>query len=245
MDCGREWRDDRATDALRTWILRTLGCNVVGVELENEQLDVAIRDAQEYWMGAVGRTRTVDLTLTSAREYPDTAIGNDVDSVVDVYFDSQGDSLKGLYGWADVEVNPFEHVFDSRMGFSGINQYLMYREDAQEIVSSDRDWAWDRSRRVLIVSPYYAQIREVKVVYLSRCFDYNYLSTYEWLLFKEYALVKAMYMLATIRMKFPEKPSATGTYSMDGETMWANAEAREMRIEEKIQKLRRPMGPIT
>jgi hypothetical protein len=81
----------------------------------------------------------------------------------------------------------------------------------------------------------------VKVFYLSRCFDFASLATYEWLQFRQYALAKAMKTLATIRMKFPEKVSATGTFTMDGETMWANAEALEMQIEEKMRLMQRPV----
>jgi len=245
MNCGREWRDDRATDAIKQYILEELGCDVISVELSDNQLDNAIRKSQEYWLMWVGRKRSVDLTLTSAREYPAATIGSDVDSVIDVYFDSNDSSLRDIYGWADVEINPFEYVYQSRGGYSSLVQYMMYRDDAKKIVSSDMDWEWDRSRRVLIISPRYSSTNIVKVVYLSRCFDYNYLSTYEWGLFKEYALMRAMKTLATIRMKYPDKVSATGTYTMDGEAMWANAEAMEMRIEEKMRLLQRPVGIMT
>ncbi len=245
VDCGREWQSDRATDFIKEWILEELGCDVIGVELTDKHLENAIRKAQEYWLMWVGRVRSVDLILTSAREYPATVLGPDVDSVIDVYFDAYDTSLKDFFGWADVEINPFQYVYENRGGYSGILQYMMYRDDAKKILSSDRDWEWDRARRILVISPQYNNSRTVKVVYLSRCFDYDCLSTYEWGLFKDYALVRAMKMLATIRMKYSDKVSATGTYTMDGEEMYANAEAMEMRIEEKMRLMQRPVGIIT
>jgi hypothetical protein len=245
MNCGVEWSDNRATDVVKEYILDELGCDVIGVELTDKQLESAIRKAQEYWLMWVGRVRSVDLTLTSAREYPASVLGPDVDSVVDVYFDAYDSSLKDIFGWADVEINPFQYVYEGRGGYSGLVQYMMYRDDAKKIVSADRDWQWDKSRRILVISPENSNTRKIKVVYLSRCFDYNYLSTYEWHLFKEYALMRAMKTLATIRMKYSDKPSATGTYTMDGETMYANAEAMEMRLEEKMRLMQHPVGIMT
>jgi len=246
MSCGKEWQSgDRAIAKLKEYILRKLGCDVIGVELTDAQLEDAVHDAEEYWQMWVGRVRSVDLTVDSRREYPATDLGPDVDSVTDVFFDAYDHSLRDVFGWADVEINPFQQVYEGRGAYSAIVQYMQYRETARQIVSSDRDWMWDKTRRVLVISPRESSTRLIKVVYLSRCFDYGYLRTYEWALFREYAYCKAMRTLAHIRMKFPEKPSATGTFSMDGESMWANAEAMEMQIEEKMRLMQHPVGIIT
>jgi len=245
VDCHSDWSDDRADSAIGAWIKRKLGCDIIGVELSEEQLADAISDSREYWMMWVGRVRMVNLSLTSSREYPADAIGPDVDSVVDVFFDVKNEGWTDIYGWADVELNPFQYTYEGRGGYSGLAQYMMYRDDVRKITSADRDWQWDRARRTLILSPVHADLTNVMVSYLSRCFDYGVLSTYEWKLFKDYALMSAMKTLATIRMKFPEKPSATGTFTMDGSEMWANAEAMEMRIEEKMERMSRPIAIIT
>jgi hypothetical protein len=79
-------------------------------------------------------------------------------------------------------------------------------------------------------------------VYLSTQVDLRYLSNAEYWLFREYAQVQAMKTLAMIRMKYSDKPSATGTFSMDGDSVWANAEAREMELVEKIRQLQSPIG---
>lgn len=246
VNCGRDWRDDRATVKLKEWLLRKLGCDVVGVELSDDQLEDAITEAQEHWMQWVGRVRSVELLVQPGTvEYSADLLGPDVGSVVDVYFDSQGDGLHDVFGWADVEINPFQYVYEGRGGYSGIVQYMMYRESAKAIVSADKDWEWDHSRQMLILSPLNSDTRRVMVVYMSRCFDYHYLRPYEWNLFRQYALAKAMKTLANIRMKFPEKPSATGAFSMDGDTMYANAETIELNIEEKLRQMSHPTGILT
>lgn len=246
VNCGRDWRDERATEKLKAWILRKLGCDVQSVELSDDQLDDAITEAQEYWLMWVGMVRAIDLDIQpETLEYAASLLGPDVNSVVDVYFDTYDDGLWDIFAWADVEVNPFQWVYEGRGGYSGLVQYMQYREDARRIVSADKDWAWDKSRRVLIISPRFSQTRKVKVIYLSRCFDYEYLNTYEWKLFRDYALAKAMKTLANIRMKYPEKPGATGTFSMDGETLYANAETMELNTEEKMRQMQHPIGIIT
>lgn len=241
VSCGKDWADSLAIAKLKAWISRKLGCDVIGLELTDEQLDDAITDAQEYWMQWVGNTKAVDLTITDEkREYADTDIGTDVDSVVDVYFDTQGDSFNDVFGWADVQINPYQWVYSRQGGYSAINQFMMYREDANRIMSGDRDWEWDDSRKVLVISPRNSDTRTIKVVYISRCFDFTKMRTYEWNQFRRYALAQAMKTLSVIRTKYSDLPSATGTFSMDGETLWANAEAMEMSVEEKMSNLQRP-----
>jgi len=241
MSCGQEWKDDRATAKIKEWILRKLGCDVIGVELTDDQLEDALMEAQEYWQQWVGRVRSVDLPAAK-RECDASEIATDVDSVVDVFFGGHSAGVD-FFAWADVRVNPFQQMIGGRQGYAGIVQYQQYRKDLLKSISADFDWMWDRSRRVLVISRS-ALGQRIKVVYLSRCFDYEVLSSYEWKLFREYALYKAMRTLAVIRMKFPEKPSATGTFSMDGESMWANAEALGMQIEEKMRLMQRPVHII-
>lgn len=244
MNCNREWQDDRGTDFLKGWILRKLGCNVISVELEDEQLEDAIREAQEYWLMWVGSTKHVVLNV-SKFEYEASEIAPDIDSVVDIIWDTVDTSFRDLFAWADVEINPYQQVLGRNRGMSWILQYQQYREDAKRVFSADKDWMWDRERRVLVLSPATTSVQKVAVIYLSRCFDYAKLSTYEWKLFRDYALCMAMMTLAFIRMKFPDKPSATGTFTMDGEAMWANAEALKMQIEEKMRQMQRPCGIFT
>jgi hypothetical protein len=157
-----------------------------------------------------------------------------------------------MFGWAGVEIDPIQalHGYGQngyggyRTGNSALMQYMMHLEDTQRIASCDRDWQWDRARRTLIVSPNSGSTK-MMVFYLSRCFDYLALSTYEWSLFREYCLGKAMMKLAQVRMKFQDLPSATGTFAMDGESMYANAEAKLMQLEEKMRQMQRPCDIIT
>lgn len=236
------------TDAeLRTWIKRRLGDGVICVELTDAQLDVAIQDAKDFWRAWVGQPKMVLLTVTSATEYAEALIGPDVDCVVEVNF-PVSDDLTRLFSWADVEVNPYTWVYAGYGGYSALVQLMQYREMGQRVVSADLDWEWDRATRSLRIAPPPAMWaggsvgQQIGVVYLSTQVDLRYLSNAEYWLFREYAQVQAMKTLAMIRTKYADKPSATGSFGMDGDGMYANAEAKEQELVEKIRQLQSPLG---
>jgi hypothetical protein len=253
MSCGNEWKDDRASSRLKEWILRALGCDTISVELTDKQLDDCIDEAQNYWQMWVGNVKTSTVTLTSSHEYPAISISDDVDSVVDVIFDTNSDGFRNMYAWAGVEIDPIQALYGYGRGYGGnighgggnsaLVQYMMHLEDAQRIASCDRDWQWDKARRMLIVSPGSSSTK-MMVFYLSKCFDYLALATYEWTTFREYCLGKAMMKLGQIRMKYQDLPSATGDFTLDGESLYANAEAKLLQLEEKMRLMQRPCGII-
>jgi hypothetical protein len=237
------------TDAeLRTWIKRRLGDGVICVELTDEQLDIAIEDARMFSRAWVGQPKMVMLTLTQSTEYAEALIGPDVDCVCEVIF-PVSDDLTRLFSWADVEVNPYTWVYTGYGGYSALVQLMQYREFGKRIVSADLDWEWDRATRSLRISPQPSLWsmdgvagRQVGVVYLSTQVDMTRLSNAEYWLFREYAQCQAMKTLAMIRTKYADKPSATGSFGMDGDGMYANAEAREQELVEKIRQLQSPIG---
>lgn len=240
------WDDNtRTRTELVGWIKRKLGCGVVSVELTDEQLDDSVRDAEEFWQMWVGVVKSVDTVTTSDNVIPAASIAADLDSVVNVLFETTGDTLGQYFGWADVEFNPLQNYYGagSQGGYSNLVQYMAYMEDAKRVLSSDWDWDWDRTKRVLTLSPStMASGRRIRIIYLSREMSYAYLSSYEWKLFRDYALAKAMKTLAIIRMKYSDKPSATGSFAMDGDSMYANAEAIEVATEDKMRQMQRPVG---
>lgn len=236
------------TDAeLRIWIKRRLGHGVICVELTDEQLDIAIDDAKMFWRAWVGQPKMILLTLTSSTEYAESLIGTDVDCVVEVSF-PVSDDLSRLFSWADVEVNPYTWVYSGYGGYSALVQLMQYREMGQRVVSADLDWEWDRATRSLRIAPPPSMWsggsvgQQIGVVYLSTQVDLRYLSNAEYWLFREYAQCQAMKTLAMIRTKYADKPSATGSFGMDGDGMYANAEAREQELVEKIRQLQSPIG---
>lgn len=242
------WENNiRSRVQLRSWIQRKLGLGVIHVEITEDQLDDAIMEAEEYWQMWMGVTKSKLITRGNSVAIPAADIGPDVSSVVDVYFSAVGDAIGRMYAWADVEYNPFQEALGGgHSGYADIVQYLQYKEDGMRIASSDQDWNWDRSTMELTISPNTIPAgSKMMVIYLSRDMDYAFLAPHEWKMFRDFALAKAMKTLSFIRSKFSGLPSATGEFTMDGDSMWANAEAMEMIIEEKMKALQPPTGIIT
>lgn len=233
----------RTEAEVKEWICRRLGSPIVGVELTDDHLDDCITAAKEYWQMWVGQCKAVKMNLSGSTEYSEADMGvTDLDYVVDVIFAVQTSNLVDFFSWADVEIDPFQYVFSGEGGYSMLVQYMQYREMGKRIVSSDRDWEWDKTKRRLIITPKEIDTPMVEIFYISRTMDIGYLESYEWRIFREYALAQAMKIIATIRMKFSDKPSASGSFAMDGDAMYANAEGIEQMVEEKIRNLQTPVG---
>ena len=224
---------DRESD-VKEWICRRLGKPVINVELTNDQLDDAVMLAKEYWQMWVGQCKAVhseaDMGVT------------DLDYVTEVVFAYSSSSLTDFFAWADVELNPFQYVFSGEGGYGALVQYMQYREMGKRIVSADRDWDWNKAKRRLIITPRETTTPLVEIFYVSRDIELSYLTTYEWRMFREYALSQAMKTLAHIRMKFADKPSTTGGFTMDGDSLYANAEGMEQQVEEKMRSLQTPVS---
>jgi len=233
----------RFTEAqVKEWVCRRLGKGVVKVELTDDQVDDAINEAKEWWQMWVGQCKSVLFTLTGGTEYPEALIASDIDSIVDVVFEIESASFANLFSWADVEVNPYTWIYGGEGDYSTLVQYMQYREMAKQITSSDKDWDWDRAKRSLIITPTPDAGARVLVTYISTTMVVDYMTNYEMRIFRNYALAQAMRTLGMIRMKYAEKPSAMGGFSMDGDAVWANAEAMEADAEEKARQLQAPTG---
>ena len=233
---------DRESD-VKEWICRRLGKPVINVELTNDQLDDAVMLAKEYWQMWVGQCKAVQMTLTGTTEYSEADMGvTDLDYVTEVVFAYSSSSLTDFFAWADVELNPFQYVFSGEGGYGALVQYMQYREMGKRIVSADRDWDWNKAKRRLIITPRETTTPLVEIFYVSRDIELSYLTTYEWRMFREYALSQAMKTLAHIRMKFADKPSTTGGFTMDGDSLYANAEGMEQQVEEKMRSLQTPVS---
>ena len=230
------------TDAeLRIWIKRRLGDGVICVELTDEQLDVAIGNAKDFWRSWVGQPKMILYTTTGSSTIDEADLGDDVDCVAEVNY-PVSDSLTRLFNWAEVEVNPYTWVYAGYGGYSALVQLMQYREMGRRIVSADLDWEWDRAQRKLVLMPPPDAGQQIGIVYISTEVDARKMTNYEQFLFKEYAQVQAMKTLSFIRIKYADKPSATGSFGMDGDAIYANADAREKEIEDKIRNLQYPVG---
>ena len=223
------------------YITRKLGGGVVCVELTPDQLLDAVEQAKQWCQQWIGRQRTATLVATGATEYAIPAAWG-CESVTDVIFELNTDSLTDVWKWADVEVNVAD-ITAVRPNYSYVDlvQRQQYLELGRRVLSGERSWDWDRARERLVVTPAPNSGETLLVYYLGTTLDLSYLKSYEQKLCLDYALAQAMETLGYIRTKFAELPTASGSVSLNGDTLLSNAQQLMDKCEERARTLAQPM----
>jgi len=221
---------------LKEFILVRLGKGIVDVELTDVAMGFAIDEGKRFYAAHFGQVKMIVLAINQNTEYDESLIGDDVDAVVEVNFPVDGNSFNNLWSWAGVDFDPATMAYAQSGDYSALVQYMQYREQGRRIVSADRDWEWDASRRKLIITPRPDSSR-VMVAYLVtfKGIDLAKVRGWEEHLVQDYALGSAMMTLGNIRTKYADKPSATGAFTMDGDILYANGEQMRAEVIEKAR----------
>ena len=227
---------------VKAWVSRRLGASVVNVELTDADYSDGLDDAKRWFSGIIGQLKAYELTLTGVNEYDVPA---DCESVTNVIFDDENSELWNIYDWADVRLSPLSfEAYNRGYGIgdlSYITQSLQYQSEAMRTLSADNDWEWDRARQKLVLYPEsLTGVSKAMVYYLVNSLDLSKLNTYEYDLIRRYALGSCMEILGYIRTKYGELPSATGSMSLNGDTLLGNADAIKVDAQERATKLREP-----
>lgn len=231
---------------ITAYIARYLGEGVVGVELTADMLSDSVIVAKQWFSSLIGQLQFAEITVPpSGGEVARVAVAADCMSVVEVSFDVSTSGLFDQFDWAGVQLGPLSFGMSGNFGgggYSSLVQSMQYREQAKSILATNRDWTWDYGKGALLLYPTGGSSIGTKaaVWYLSNKVDLEKLQTYEYLLLKKYALAESMQVLANIRMKYSEMPSATGTISMNGSDLMTNGEALKADLQEQAKALRAP-----
>ena len=237
---------------IKGFISRTLGAPTVAVELTDDQYDDAISEAKFWFMGLIGQMKNKVLTVQPDGGAFDVA--DDCLSVVECYFDIQRAGLFDQFSWAGVELNPLGFGMYGAYGsygtigggYSDIVQSMQYLEQARRILSADRDWEWDYQAKKLRIYPTSGDIgTNVFVVYMVDEMDLSKVRPYEYRLIRKYALAEAMTTLGNVRSKYADGPSATGSITLNGSDLIANADMIRDTVREQILALRPPANFFT
>jgi len=75
--------------------------------------------------------------------------------------------------------------------------------------------------------------------------DLSRISSTDYWFIMRWAFAETQQILAQIRTKYAEWPSATGSITMNGDTLFTNGEALKSDLDEKIRSMREPLPIIT
>ena len=229
------------------FVRRALGEGVVGVELEDEQVNDATTSALLWWQGIVGWYR--EATVNINPQGGDFDVPDDCQEVYQVHFDEPRDKILDVFDWAGVELAPvgYGSYFSTPSGaYSYILQWQDYIQQGQKIVSVDPDWQYIRDTRKLRIFGGNNRTEigignQVHIVYMASSPDISKLHQYEYELVRKYALAESMVKLGAIRSKWISVPSSMGETTLNGDSLIANAETMKAELEEKAKQYRRPM----
>lgn len=233
--------------AMALYVQSMLGYPVMKVELCASNYVDIVEDAELWLMTYVGQVKRNQVTLVAGQvEYE---VPSDVEMVLDVAFPGRGngDSLVNFYANPLTSDDLSGLPSDTLMGgqksggmVSGIVQELQYWKLVERALSSDRMWHWDRPSRTLTIRP--QGVGGIALYwYASTRFEYTFLSSSEKSFLRRRAVAIAKMTLGNIRSKYDAIPGASGSISMNGSDLVAQAQEEIITLTEDLMKSRPPV----
>lgn len=221
----------KVIEAIKEYVLLMLGAPVLDLELDEQQLDMAVKQTlqvMEYYAPReyfryhtfatspgksvyemppdVGYIRGVHYRQTAEFAFQSAELGG---SIPIEYF-YPGGSYSSIQGGM---MDPIQPIW-GRMGEWTL--YKMYERMYSRVSSGLGGWEFVGGYRHIKLYPIPHRAYRVIVHYMQRCHDWNEVT----LSMQEGALAHAKMMLGTIRKKYLSPPGPGGGMQLDGESMY-------------------------
>jgi hypothetical protein len=231
--------------AIKDYILFSLGWPMVRVELEDRHLTLAIIDAITLWYKKAGYIEyNYRIAIPNGNIVPIPADIRPV-TIRDILFNPQlVDSFsRGLVMSGDEDelgkyVFPMQGFNNLLANFDMVGYYMFTQrlDDFRKIVGIDR-W-WDIMNGQIHLYPAAASFPEIAIVYRALPEEAE-IESENWI--REYALAKAKHMLATVRGKLTGFQVAGGNLSGDADTLRSEAKEEMAALRTELDSLQRPL----
>lgn len=258
-DLGPRRNRSKVIGQIKDYVLAMLGAPVVEIELDDQQLDIAVDEAlavfeeyapQEYFEylvfnttpgqsvykmpAEVGYIRDVSYKQSGSMAFTSSDLGG----VLPVEYFYPGSAGAGAA--AGGMMNPSSPMW----GNAG--EWVLYKQYEQmysRLASNIGGWEWLSDYQHIKVYPIPMAVHKVIVHYIQKHKDWKRVSH----AMKEGALCFAKIMLGRIRSKIKNPPGPNGGVQLDGDTLLSEGNAEKEKWEERL--LTRfgdgPQGPIT
>jgi len=238
-------------ESIKDFIKNRFGFGVVDVELTDSQLNHAIGEGKRWFCTYQSQTKFLVIPSVSG-DFID--VPEDCDNVVDVLFEDQ--SIASFFDWAGIGWNAYDPFFgNSSIGGYGntanaFSDYIMLMqrwEIGRNVLGMDTDWEYSSyDRKIKLYPSAHSVGKNVAIIYSvnAEYLKLEKLHSKFYRLVSEYSYAIAMETLGYIRSKYSDLPSATGTLTLNGDTLLSNAEILRMGLYEQITKIRGVTGFI-
>ena len=224
----------------RDKLRRKFGDGTIGVELTDDQLSDCINDAVTWFAKymRIGRNKSTTINLVtndSMYEMPDDCV-----SVTRVITNARPLEVPSVsMEW----VNPNLSRLPGRRsdgGLAGIVQDQQYMSMGNRVLGNALVFRWIEHDRKLVLHRVQAGDTFATVEYVSSDFNSDQLKPeHHGILFRR-AYAEACEVLGQIRSKYSDWPTASGSVSMNGDTLLSNADSMRLTLDEEIKKLQPP-----
>lgn len=239
---------EKVRENIKDYVLMMLGAPVVKVELDSQQLDLAVDQSLKIFEEYAGREFFDYYTFSTQAGKSVYKMPDDVGIIRNVFYMEQGANFafnsSDLGGSLPLEyfypgsassytqgmINPVQPIWGNMGEWVLFKQYEnMYARTSSQIGG----WEWISDLGYIKLYPVPCRCQKAMVHYLQKCKDWKEVTQ----AMQEGALAHAMIMLGNIRGKYLQPPGPGGGMALDGEYMRTKGwELKEKWQEELIYK---------
>lgn len=220
---------EKTRENIKDYVLLMLGAPVVKVELDDQQLDLAVDQSMKIFEDYAGREFFDYYTFPSIPGKSVYKMPDDVGMIRNVFYKEQGTfAFTGSDLGGVIPLDYFYPGSGSAMSAGMLNptqpiwgnmgEWVLYKQYEQmysRISSNLGGWEWVSDFGHIKLYPTPCRSHTVMVHYLQKCKDWKEVNQ----AMQEGALCHAMIMLGHIRGKYQQPPGPGGGMALDGEYM--------------------------
>lgn len=247
---------EKVREDIRDYVLLMLGAPVVKIELDQQNLDLAVDQSLKIFEDYAGREYFDYYTFRSVPGKSVYKLPDDVGMVRNVFYKEQGSfafQASDLDGAIPLEyfypggayssiqgglIDPVQPIW-GRMG-----EWVLYKQYEQmfsRVSSNIGGWEWVSDLGYIKLYPTPCKGQLVIVHYLQKCKDWKEVTQ----AMQEGALAHAMIMLGHIRGKYASPPGPGGGMQLDGEYLKTKGWELKQQWQEELLTRYGDIPPIT
>jgi len=221
---------EKVREDIKDYVLLMLGAPVVKVELDEQQLDLAVDQSLAVFEEYAGRDHYDYYTFRAIPGQSVYKMPDDIGMIRNVFYKEQGSfafQASDLDGAIPIEYFYPGGAYSSIQGgmidpiqpiWGRAGEWVLYKQYEQmfsRLSSNIGGWEWVADRRHIKIYPTPYKPQLVIVHYLQKCKDWKEVTQ----AMQEGALAHAMIMLGHVRGKYAQPPGPGGGMQLDGDYM--------------------------